>query len=89
MCEKIILNPGEKEFATGLLLVGATRTKSFRDLAFVDPFPHFSRFEQVNKSSSLKLRREEEIRLERLQQLTIQKYWDVLQRCYQKYHGMT
>jgi ATP-dependent DNA helicase PIF1 len=71
-CDKIILNPGEKEFATGLLLVGATRTRSFRDLAFADPFPHFSRFEQVNKSSSLKLRREEEGRLERLQQVTIQ-----------------
>jgi ATP-dependent DNA helicase PIF1 len=31
-CEKVILNPGLTEFAAGLLLVGATRTKSFKGL---------------------------------------------------------
>ena len=28
-CGNVILNPGSKEFASGLLLVGATRTKTF------------------------------------------------------------
>ena len=46
-CNRVILNPGKKEFASGLLLVGATRTKKFENLAFA-PFPNYSRFEQVH-----------------------------------------
>ena len=45
-CDYIILNPGKKEFACGLMLVGATRTKKFETLAF-SPFPNYSRFQQV------------------------------------------
>jgi len=45
-CDYVILNPGKKEFASGLLLVGATRTKTFETLAFA-PYPNFSRFQQV------------------------------------------
>ena len=48
-CDRVILNPGEVEFATGLLLVGATRTKTFEGLAF-SPCPNFERFEQINRS---------------------------------------
>ena len=47
-CERVILNPGKKEFASGLMLVGATRTKKFENLAF-SPFPNYSRFQQVHK----------------------------------------
>jgi hypothetical protein len=46
-CDYVILNPGKKEFASGLLLVGATRTKTFETLAFA-PFPNYSRFQQVH-----------------------------------------
>jgi hypothetical protein len=72
-CERVILNPGKKEFASGLLLVGATRTKSFEGLAF-DPYPNFTRFQQVNNSKSLKQRLIEEKRLKELEVLTLLKF---------------
>ena len=65
-CDHIILNPGKKEFASGLLLVGATRTKCFQNLAF-SPFPNYSRFQQVNNSKALKKRKEEEERMKVLE----------------------
>jgi ATP-dependent exoDNAse (exonuclease V) alpha subunit len=65
-CAKLILNPGNTEFASGFLLVGATRTISFKGLAFA-PFPNFSRLEQVNKCKGLKLRLKEEKRMEVLE----------------------
>ena len=40
--EEIILDIGEKEFATGLTYTAATRTKKFGMLAF-DPFPNCHR----------------------------------------------
>ena len=48
LCKEIILNPGPTEFAAGLLLLGATRTKTF-----VGPYPNFDRFEQICKLPSL------------------------------------
>jgi ATP-dependent exoDNAse (exonuclease V) alpha subunit len=72
-CERVILNPGKKEFANGLLLVGATRTKRFENLAFA-PFPNYSRFLQVNKSKAIKKRKQEEERMQLQQLHTIQKY---------------
>ena len=72
-CDKVIFNPGEKEFASGLLLVGATRTKTYEGLAF-HPFPNFERFEQVTKSKSLQLRLKEEARLVALEAATLMKY---------------
>ena len=72
-CAKLILNPGNSEFASGLLLVGATRTTSFEGLAFA-PFPNFSRFEQVNKCKGLKLRLKEEKRMEVLEMATLGKF---------------
>jgi hypothetical protein len=79
-CDKIILNPGEREFASGLLLVGATRTKSFNGLAF-HPFPNYERFDQVRKSKSLALRMQEEKRLEMLEQRTLAKYKLQIEAC--------
>jgi hypothetical protein len=69
---KVILNPGETEFALGLLLVGATRTKTFEGLAFTSPFPNFIRFAQIGKKKSLGARLEEERRLMELENATIQ-----------------
>jgi ATP-dependent exoDNAse (exonuclease V) alpha subunit len=44
-CERVILNPGKKKFAPGLLLVVATRTKSFEDspLISIPTSPGFNR----------------------------------------------
>jgi ATP-dependent DNA helicase PIF1 len=68
---KVILNPGVTEFALGLLLVGATRTKTFEGLAFTSPFPNFNRFAQIGKKKSLAARLEEERRLMALEEVTI------------------
>ena len=78
-CDKLILNPGKTEFASGLLLVGATRTTTFEGLAFA-PFPNFSRFEQVNKSKGLKMRLKEEKKMEELEVATLLKFSTVLSR---------
>ena len=67
------LNPGEREFALGILLVGATRTKSFECLAF-NPYPNFARFEQLRKSKALIARKAEEKRMSELELITISKY---------------
>lgn len=83
-CEKVILNPGEKEFASGLLLVGATRTKTYQGLAF-HPFPNFERFDQVRKSKSLQLRLKEEKRLAHLETLTLAKFSNIIHNCRQKF----
>jgi len=56
-------NPGKKEFANRLLLVGATRTKRFENLAFA-PFPNYSRFLQINKSKAIRKRKKEEERMQ-------------------------
>ena len=71
-CEKVILNAGTKEFASGLMLVGSTRTRTFESLAF-DPFPTYERFEQIKKSAALYRRKEEEERLNQLEKATIQR----------------
>jgi ATP-dependent exoDNAse (exonuclease V) alpha subunit len=68
---KVILNPGVKEFALGLLLVGATRTKTFEGLAFTSPFPNFDCFAQICKKKSLAARLEEERRLLALEEVAI------------------
>jgi ATP-dependent exoDNAse (exonuclease V) alpha subunit len=80
-CEKVILNPGLTEFAAGLLLVGATRTKSFKGLTFEPPFPNFSRFEQVNKSAAVRQRLQEEDRLRGLQEKTLEEKKVAIRKC--------
>jgi hypothetical protein len=69
---KVILNPGETEFALGLLFDRATRTKTFEGLAFTGPFLNFIRFAQIGKKKSLAARLEEERRLMELEVATIQ-----------------
>ena len=76
----VILNAGPTEYAAGLLLVGATRTKHFEDLAF-EPFPNFDRFAQVNKSEEIKRRKKEEARMAHLETATLQEFWETVKEC--------
>ena len=75
--ELVILNPGPDEFAPGLLLVGATRTKSFEDLA-LDPMPNYERFQKVNRRPEIKRRKEEENRMAGLEEDTMYKFRAVI-----------
>ena len=83
--DKIILNPGNVEFAAGLLLVGASRTKALEDLAFDDPMPNFVRFEMVNKHPDIKRRKQEEARMAKLETKTVHKYRDIISECFDFY----
>ena len=65
-------------------MVGATRTKTFEGLA-LDPMPNFHRFEQVNKSSEIRRRKEEEIRMKNLETNTILKFRTVITDCFDFY----
>ena len=69
-CDKIILNPGPKEFSQGLLFTGVSRVKAFTDLAF-SPMPYYQRFLQVKYPRRKQL---EEQRLNELDQSTDVKY---------------
>ena len=80
----IILNAGPSEYGSGLLLVGATRTKRFEDLAF-EPFPNFDRFEQVNRSEGLKRRKDEEARIADMEAATILEYHQTITECCKLY----
>ncbi|KAL8605082.1 hypothetical protein ACOMHN_018883 [Nucella lapillus] len=68
--DKVILNAGLKEFALGLLFVGASRVKRFEDLTF-EPFPNFERFPQIAKCTYLKERLQEEKRMKKQEENTI------------------
>ncbi|KAL8579817.1 hypothetical protein ACOMHN_048094 [Nucella lapillus] len=68
--DKVILNASLKEFALGLLFVGASRVKRFEDLTF-EPFPNFERFPQIAKCTSLKERLQEEERMKKQEENTI------------------
>ncbi|KAL8582242.1 hypothetical protein ACOMHN_036999 [Nucella lapillus] len=67
---KVILNAGLKEFALGLLFMGASRVKRFEDLTF-EPFPNFERFPQIAKCTSLKERLQEEERMKKQEENAI------------------
>ena len=57
---KMILDPGPTEFASGLMFTGASRVKSFTDLAF-SPFPYYQRFSSI-KYSAKKKKEEEKLK---------------------------
>ena len=76
----VILNPGQIEFAPGLLLVGATRTKHFEDLA-LHPMPNYERFNQVNKSVEMKRRKAEETRMANQEEATFYKFKAAIEEC--------
>ena len=83
-CEKIILNPGPKEFSQGLLFVGASRVKNFTDLSF-SPMPYFQRFSQVKHPPQKKKEME---RLQMLNQQTAVEFQQVV-RQFEDMFGIT
>ena len=68
--DKVILNPGNKEFALGLLLVGSTCVKTFEGLAF-RPQPNYDRYTQISRAKQLKERLAKEERLQVKEQVTV------------------
>jgi hypothetical protein len=83
-CDLIILNPGPKEFAAGLLLVGATRTKTFQGLAF-HPMPNYIRFDQVNKMQETKRRLAKEAQMQAFELETIHRFRKAIQECCEEF----
>ena len=71
---KEILNPGEKEFTSGLMYTGVSRVKHFHDLAFY-PMPPFQRFAQIKYP---KKRQTEDQKLKQNYEATKIKYQDVV-----------
>ena len=84
-CDKVILNAGPREFAQGLMLVGATRVREFSNLAF-HPFPNFQRFREAMTGAAFQKRRAEEIREEALAEATEEEYASVYQRFLHMFH---
>ena len=78
--DKVILNLGDREFQTGLSLVGASRVRTFEGLSF-SPFPNYVRFQQIGKSKAITRRIVEEKRLEKLYEKTLTKYCDIIKKC--------
>ena len=63
---KIILNIGEKEFASGLTYTAISRATKLENIIFQMPFPNFVRFENIFKTNKFKKRLAEEDRLKSL-----------------------
>lgn len=62
---KVILDIGDKEFASGLTYTGTTRTNEQSNLAF-SPFPSFYRIKMIFFTKAFKERVKEEKRKEEL-----------------------
>ena len=63
---KIILNIGDKEFASGLTYTAISRATELENIIFQILFPNFIRFENIFKTNKLKKRLAEENRLKSL-----------------------
>ena len=61
--DKVIINPGPREFVIGLLYTAITRCKTSRNMAF-DPYPSYIRFRDMFKSKSFKERVKENERIQ-------------------------
>ena len=59
---KVMLNIGEKEYASGLAYTAISRATKLENVAF-DPFPSLNRIRQIFKSARFKKRLHEEERL--------------------------
>ena len=62
--DKIILNLGNREFATGLTYTALSRAKELKNIAF-EPFPELDRIANLSKSAMFQNRRNEENRLKK------------------------
>lgn len=83
-CDKVILNAGPQEFASGLLLVGATRVKEFGSLSF-DPFPNYARFLMSMSGKAFQKRKEEEVREATMEASTCVAFSDVCAKFRQQF----
>ena len=68
--DKVIINPGPREFVVGLLYTAITRCKTFKNLAF-DPFPNYVRFRDMFRTKSFKEKQKENERIQRNEEDTI------------------
>ncbi|XP_062510411.1 ATP-dependent DNA helicase PIF1-like [Corticium candelabrum] len=62
---KVVIDVGKREFASGLTFVASSRVRRLNDLLFVSPFP-FQRIATSSKSSRLNDRLKEDARLQQL-----------------------
>lgn len=84
-CDKVILNLGPKEFALELLLVVATSTKTYENLAF-HPFPDYEGFQQVGKRKAFLRKIEAEERESRLEESTMERFAHVFEQSNQDHN---
>jgi ATP-dependent DNA helicase PIF1 len=68
--DKIVLDLGREEFASGITFVALSRTKRLKDIAFAKAFA-FDRLPQKGRFNALKAKVVEEARLERLAEPTV------------------
>ena len=78
-CDRLILNPGRREFAAGLMFVGATWTKILQRL-LLDPMPNFDHFD-LSKINEIQRRIEEKTRMAAFQDDTIARFSTAIQEC--------
>ena len=70
--DKIILNIGEKKYASGLTYTALSRAKKIENIAF-DPFPYINRIRKIVKGKRFNNRLEEEKRLLKKQEERLKK----------------
>ena len=71
----VIINLGDEEFCIGLTYTALSRCKSINQLAF-EPMPGFKRITCFIKRAKFLMRREEDRKLLKLQEKTLQKLAD-------------
>ena len=64
--DKIILNLGNKEFATGLTYTALSRAKELENIAF-EPFPTLNRIANLSTGQRFQTRLKEENRLKKIE----------------------
>ena len=65
--DKVVIDVGKREFATGLTFVACSRVRQLQDLLFTPPFP-YQRLSSLSNSSRLNESQEEDKRLQSLMQ---------------------
>ena len=68
--DKVTIDIGKREFSAGLTFVAVSRVRHISDLLFNPPFP-FQRLKNLWKGCRIQERKNEEIRLQRLEAITL------------------
>lgn len=68
--DKVTIDVGKKEFSAGLTFAAVSRVRRITDLLFNPPFP-FQRLKNLGKGRRIQERKNEEIRLETLEAMTL------------------